>query len=317
MRDRPPPDVLAALLRHVRITAGVFGRVELGAPWGARLPPRDTVSLHHVLEGELWLDTAGSQVLVAAHDLVMLPHGTPCTLRHAPGAPVAEAPPAAAQDALSVFRRLGGDGPRTVVLCAELTVAGAARDRLIRALPPVVHFPATAPAHSSTQPPSPAVPGLAPLLGLLRDELRRPGPGAAPVAARIAELLLLQAVRGALTHPAPPGSWRAALTDDRIARVLDAVYAEPHRPWTLHALARVAGMGRTAFTARFRDLVGESPIAHLTRWRMDLAATLLRDDPARTLAEIATTVGYSDEFAFGAAFRREVGTPPGAYRTAP
>ena len=59
MRDRPPPDVLAALLRHVRVSAGVFGRVELGAPWGAHLAGRDTVSLHHVLHGELFLDTAG------------------------------------------------------------------------------------------------------------------------------------------------------------------------------------------------------------------------------------------------------------------
>ncbi|GAA3227596.1 helix-turn-helix transcriptional regulator [Dactylosporangium siamense] len=116
-------------------------------------------------------------------------------------------------------------------------------------------------------------------------------------------------------HGEIPGSWRAALADDRIARALDAAYAESHRPWTLHALARVAGMGRTAFTARFRELVGESPFAHLTRWRMDLAATMLRDEPGRTLAEVAAAVGYSDEFAFGAAFRREVGTPPGTYRT--
>ncbi|WP_425388632.1 helix-turn-helix domain-containing protein [Dactylosporangium aurantiacum] len=54
----------------------------------------------------------------------------------------------------------------------------------------------------------------------------------------------------------------------------------------------------------------------LTRWRMELAAAMLRDEPGRTLAEVATAVGYSDEFAFAAAFRREVGTPPGAYRTA-
>ncbi|GAB3850431.1 AraC family transcriptional regulator [Dactylosporangium cerinum] len=315
MRDRPAPDVLAALLRHVRISAVVFGRVELGAPWAARLPARDTVSLHHVLEGSLWLPEAGAQVQVGPGDLLMLPHGTPCTLRHAPGGAgddrgLVVAPPAA-QDTLSVFRRLGGDGPRTVVLCAELTVAGAARDRLIRALPRVVHFPATGTPTTAGA----AVPGLTALLDLLRDELRQPGPGAATIAARLAELLLLQAIRGAATRPAEPGSWRAALADDRIARALDAAYAEPHRPWTLHALARVAGMGRTAFTARFRELVGESPFAHLTRWRMDLAATMLRDEPGRTLAEVAAAVGYSDEFAFGAAFRREVGTPPGTYRT--
>jgi AraC-like DNA-binding protein len=420
MRERPPPDVLAALLRHVRISAGVFGRVELGAPWGAHLPARDTVSLHHVVEGEVWLDVAGTRVRATTGDLLLLPHGAPCTLRHHPAAAVLPAPPPPAQDTLSVFRRLGGDGRRTVLLCAELTVTGAARDRLIRALPPVVHFPARpaaagapgmeenagaanpdqqtgaeeADAETGTgaaeeadaaraadpaaqeeadaeqetgaeetdaagaagaadaiaekadaagaadaveeqadaagaagaadaiaekadaaETGTDAVPGFAALLGLLRDELRRPGPGAAPIAARIAELLLLQAVRGAVARPAARGSWRAGLADERIARALDAVYARPEYPWTLRTLARVAGMGRTAFTARFRELVGQSPFAHLTGWRMELAAAMLREEPARTLAEVAAAVGYSDEFAFGAAFRREVGISPGAYRT--
>ncbi|WP_437587299.1 helix-turn-helix domain-containing protein [Sorangium sp. So ce1000] len=34
------------------------------------------------------------------------------------------------------------------------------------------------------------------------------------------------------------------------------------------------------------------------------------------LAEVASSVGYRDEAAFNVAFRREVGVPPGAYRSA-
>jgi hypothetical protein len=49
MRDSPGPDVLTAVLRHIRITTGHLGRIELGAPWGVRVGEQNTVSLHHVL----------------------------------------------------------------------------------------------------------------------------------------------------------------------------------------------------------------------------------------------------------------------------
>ena len=66
----------------------------------------------------------------------------------------------------------------------------------------------------------------------------------------------------------------------------------------------------------FRELLGETPIAHLTRWRMDLARTALRERPDLSVGQVATSVGYRSEYAFNAAFRRVVGTPPGRYRAA-
>ncbi|MGK3992709.1 helix-turn-helix domain-containing protein [Sorangium sp. So ce1024] len=73
-------------------------------------------------------------------------------------------------------------------------------------------------------------------------------------------------------------------------------------------------MSRSGFAHAFREQVGDSPLRHLTRWRMDLAKEKLTEDPALALAEVALSVGYRDEAAFNVAFRREVGVPPGAYR---
>ena len=70
-----------------------------------------------------------------------------------------------------------------------------------------------------------------------------------------------------------------------------------------------------AFAGRFAELVGEPPLHYLTRWRMQKAAALLRDGQA-TLADIADRVGYESEAAFSKAFKRWVGTAPGAYRRA-
>lgn len=308
VRESSPFDLVGTLLRHVRVDASTFGRVELGAPWGARVAARDTVSLHHVLDGELWLEVGGRQVHVRAGDLVVLPHGAPHALRHRPDAPVTAHDPGPASGGLSVRRRFGGDGARTVVLCAELTVSGAAKALFPRALPPVVHL---RPASSGDP-----VPGLGRLLDGLREEVRDDRSGASLVAARLVELVLLQGIRAELERPAEAGSWRAALADDRIGRALDALYGAPGHLWSVAALARAAGMSRAAFATRFRELLGETPIAHLTRWRMDLARTALRERPDLSVGQVATSVGYRSEYAFNTAFRRVVGTPPGRYRAA-
>ncbi|XXY53165.1 AraC family transcriptional regulator [Sorangium sp. So ce269] len=303
------PDVLTALLRHVRIETSRFGRIELGAPWGARVGRRELVSLHHVLEGEMWLELDGREIHVDRGDLLLLPHGAPHCLRHRPGAPVDDedrwsSPPAPGSQA--VRRRLGGSGARTVVLCASMSLVGAGRSLLLRALPPAVLIDGGA---------GEPVPGLGRLLDGIRDEVRGRRPGAPIMAARFAELLLLQVIRAELARPAPPGSWRAALADERVARALDALYRAPERAWTVASLARSAGMSRSSFAQAFRAQVGESPLRHLMRWRMELAKEKLRDRPELALAEVASSVGYRDEAAFSVAFRREVGVPPGAYRS--
>ncbi|MFJ4771048.1 AraC family transcriptional regulator [Streptomyces uncialis] len=309
IRDRSRPDVLGTLLGRIRVATGRFGRVELGAPWGVRLGPRDTVTLHHPLDGEMWLDAGRQMVRIGPGDLVILPHGVPHSLKYRPDARVVaeehwRGP--LTEDGLSVRRRFGGGGARTVVLCAELTLTGAARSLLLRALPPVINLRPDA----GDDP----VPGLHRILDGLREEVHDGRPGSPLLAARLIEVLLLQGIRAELERPAAVGTWRAALGDDRVGRALDALYGAPGHPWSVAELARVAGMSRAAFAPLFRELVGESPIAHLTGWRMALAKTALCEQPDLPVGRIAASVGYGSEFAFSAAFRRVVGIPPGRYR---
>nr|WP_269810053.1 helix-turn-helix transcriptional regulator [Kineosporia rhizophila] len=92
------------------------------------------------------------------------------------------------------------------------------------------------------------------------------------------------------------------------------LHAEPAAPWTVATLAERAGVSRATLAKRFSDLVGEPPLSYLTAWRMTLAADLLREEPAATVADIARRVGYSDPFAFSAAFKRVRGVNPREYR---
>ncbi|TXS14331.1 AraC family transcriptional regulator [Streptomyces sp. adm13(2018)] len=107
--------------------------------------------------------------------------------------------------------------------------------------------------------------------------------------------------------------WSAALGDPVVAGALRALHDDPARAWTVEELGALGGLSRAAFARRFTALVGRSPLAYLTWWRMTTAGRLLRTDD-RPLRAVAERSGYSSEFAFAKAFEREYGMAPGQYR---
>jgi AraC-like DNA-binding protein len=153
-------------------------------------------------------------------------------------------------------------------------------------------------------------------LRTLQSELAEPQPGTDAVLTRIADILVVQLLRSYLRAPesAAP-SWLSAMRDPAIRRALGRIHAEPSEDWSLDALAGAASLSRSAFCERFARLVGEPPGAYLTRWRMHLAAELLRREGA-SVAEAAEQVGYRSESSFSNAFLRTYGQRPAAYRRA-
>lgn len=75
-----------------------------------------------------------------------------------------------------------------------------------------------------------------------------------------------------------------------------------------------AAISRATLLRRFASATGETPGAHLTRWRIDLAALRLRDSDA-PIESIAHSVGYTSVYAFTRAFGRSHALPPGQFRT--
>jgi transcriptional regulator GlxA family with amidase domain len=131
-------------------------------------------------------------------------------------------------------------------------------------------------------------------------------PGSTAIVDRLAEVLFVQAMRSriqsSLLSEGP--SWLRALGDPRIGEALRLMHLEPGRAWTVPSLASRVSMSRSAFAARFRAHVGETPLEHLTQWRMVRAARLMRERPPMKLAAIAAAVGYESESSFGKVFRR-------------
>ena len=155
-----------------------------------------------------------------------------------------------------------------------------------------------------------------PLVQLLRTEIVKDDPGQQIVLDRLLDLLLVDVLRTWFTRQgagAPP--WWRARHDPVVGAVLRLVHDSPDRGWTIAELAAVVGVSRANLARRFAELVGEPPIAYLTRWRLALAADLLCD-PRSTVTAVARRVGYGSPFALSTAFKRRYGISPAQHRAA-
>jgi AraC family transcriptional regulator len=118
--------------------------------------------------------------------------------------------------------------------------------------------------------------------------------------------LLRQAGTPAARPPAGLAPWQVRRTQ---AYMLDNLDAEVG----LAELAALVGLSPSHYCTAFRHSTGLPPHAWLAQARIERAKGLLAD-PKLSLTEIAQTVGYTGQSAFGAAFRRATGATPSAFR---
>jgi transcriptional regulator GlxA family with amidase domain len=202
--------------------------------------------------------------------------------------------------------RWNGAAPPTTLVCGTFQFTVAAQSMLLTLLPSQLYFAAAA-THTN---------GLQPLMAALVDEANAERQGKNTMLNRLADILFVQIIRAWLIDPhSTVKGWLAGLRDAQISQALSAFHALPEKNWTVAALAWQANMSRSAFAARFTDLMGIAPIQYVLSWRMQLAQRLLRQQEL-SLAQIALQIGYDSDTAFSKAFKREQGISPAAYRRA-
>lgn len=269
----------------------------------------DSVSFHLVTEGRCVLQIDGEEERqLQAGDLALVTQGRGHRLLSDPEVPGAERVDLLPQDYLGPqHSRLvhGGGGATSRLICGVVGFDEPAAREMARRLPVTLHIAGAQMAVHSRVLDS---------IRLMGEELASPMLGGEVVASRLADILVVQAVRvWFLTDPAARSGWFLALSDDRIGRSLQAIHLKPGAPWDVNGLAREARMSRSQFSERFTRLIGETPMAYLTRWRMDVARTRLTEGKA-TVAQVASEMGYHSEAAFHRAFSRLVGQTPGSFR---
>jgi AraC-like DNA-binding protein len=303
---------LGSALRFLRLSGIFYCPSELTEPWGLALPPMEGCLWFHVVtSGACTIEVVpGSPRRVEAGDLVLVPHGTGHRAwgrAEAATPSVLDLPHDYWSDRYAVLRH-GGGGERTHVVCGGVRFDHPAARHLVDALPDLIHVEAARTPRSDW---------LHATLGLMADETREVRTGGDAVVSRLCDILVIQAVRTWLERdPEARRGWLGALQDPQLGAAVRAIHADPARAWTVGALATEAAMSRSAFAARFTELVGEPAMRYVTRWRMHHALDLLETSDA-TVSAVGRAVGYDSEAAFSRAFTRVVGTPPSAARHRP
>ena len=151
---------------------------------------------------------------------------------------------------------------------------------------------------------------LAPLADLLARECRDPHRDPGHVE-RLAQLILLEL----LHHAAPRAPDPAPERQSWVAGVEAHVLNHLREKLSVDRLAQVAGMSRTSFNRRFREVLGKAPYQWVLEMRCAQAQRLMTK--GLSLAEVADLCGFSDQAHFNRVFKSVTGQTPNLWMIGP
>lgn len=321
-------DILSDVLRSVRLRGAVFFYVSGSQSWAAEAPParelaaaimprsEHVMEYHVVTRGNCWSAIVGEPpVRLETGDIVVFPQGDAHVMSSAPGlrGPVDVAAMARKIDRLPFAvhvdaagahpERAADEGSDTTLVCGFLGCDLRPFNPLIATLPRLLHLRNAGDGDWIAQ--------------LTRQAVNESGsrrPGGKAMLERMSEMMFVDAVRRYVdTLPEDSRGWLAGLRDRFVGRALALMHDAPATEWTVDELGQRVGLSRSALHERFVEMIGQPPMQYLANWRMQVAASLLRNTSV-TIASVAQDVGYESEAAFTRAFKRLVGKPPAAWR---
>lgn len=173
---------------------------------------------------------------------------------------------------------------------------GGAANPLLSALPETVTYDTT------------DDPDMAGLIRLLRIEGEDRRCGSDTVLDRLGEVLMVRLLRTQIERGATSTGILGGLADPRLSRAIVAVHENPGKNWRSDDLAEIAGLSLSRFAELFVDVVGDTPMAYLRRWRMTLAHQDL--EKGERVQTVARRYGYGSSEALNRSFRKQFGASP-------
>ena len=249
----------------------------------------------------------GEKVSLKAGDLVMLPHGDHHILENGPPTPTldgSEQLEGVLAQGLKLWR-IGGGGEVTRVICGYMACDPRLGQVFLSSLPRVFKVSIRNDASGRW---------LENSIRFSVDQTDRSRPGGEAVLAKLSEVLFVETLRSYISSlPPDQTGWLAGTRNEEVGKALAFMHRNPSHPWTIVELAREVGTSRSVLAENFKHYLGETPMAYLTRWRLQLGAQMLAST-SYTVAQIAAEAGYESEAAFNRAFKREFTLPPARFR---
>jgi len=314
-------DVLSEVLKVVKLQGALFYNGEFSSPWSvtatssralARLvaPGAEHVIIYHLLtEGRAYVRMEdGTRMALNPGDIVMIPHGDRHIMESGPCTQTIDDSEQAAQVLAMRLKlcRIGGGGELTKLVCGYMACEPRLSQVFLSGLPPIFKVCIRK---------DPSGKWLENSIRFSVDQADASRAGGEAVLSKLSEVLFVETLRAYITQlPPEQTGWLAGARDVEVGKTLALMHRKPEQPWTLADLAKEAGLSRSVLAERFRHYLGETPMAYLTRWRLQLGAEML-GSTSYSVAQIAAEVGYESEAAFNRAFKREFQAPPARFRT--
>lgn len=312
-------DVVADALKSLHIAGSLLLREAYAPPWAIQVPGTDAlagllgvrrgervVAFHLVEFGQCEIHPdGGERVLLQAGEMAVCFGGEPH--RIAQGKPARTEPFEALLAGAANTRRTGEGAlaSGTALLCGVFLLRYTAFNPLFAALPRLMR---------TTLSRSGALHNLSGVARLMAEEIDRKSPGGAYIIERLLEVLCAEAVRAHIeATTAEAANWFRGIKDPIVGRALTAIHQRPGEDWTVQRLAQAVAMSPSRFAARFTEALGDSPMAYVTKWRMNVACRQLATSRLG-VEQVASSVGYESLAAFNRAFKKHVGLPPAAWR---
>lgn len=300
-------DVLTDVLQSLDLKGWLSSRRELVPPWRYDFAASQDSVFHVISFGGACLHIEGENepIRLEDGDVVLFPSGHPHSLYDDPQSPLTrlvhlDYKPQRAHHVVNCE----GAGPKLLMLCGAFHFEYPYNFPLLQRLPKLIHIRGSQGRMEQS---------FADIVSIIARESASQQHGTEVMLRRLTELLFIQVIRLWIDQQAEGSAgWGGALGDQPISGALGLIHQSPERRWTVKELAGEVALSRSAFSARFTELVGESPMAYLTRWRMVRASRLLKAEVH--VENIAEQLGYESEVAFRKAFKREMGIPPAQYR---
>lgn len=291
-------DLLSDILASLRLRAHVFSHGCYRGEWVLDTSGSKRATFHLLAGGRCWLHLPGQSdpIPVNGGDLIVFPHDAPHSLTNSVEPPNPETP-------RNLPPNMEAPGGSATILCGYFHFERQAWNPLMESLPEAVIL-------SSEE--SSSLPLTEALVKFMQYEADTGALGTDLVLDKLSEVLFIHVVRRFVQNH-PGQGYIAALADKYIGKALSAFHKTPDNKWSLETLAKAAGLSRSAFTEKFTQLTGHTPMNYVTRWRMTIAHDLLAIEKNGVL-EVAEQCGYQSEAAFAKVFKKHFGYGPGAAR---
>lgn len=298
------------ILHYLNLDSIYYSRSTLGGvDWGIELPEFENTSMFHIVtSGSCLVEINGSSIALGVGDLVFI--------SRACGHCIKGSEDAVAQDLFSLpinqiskhyetIEISPDEEEKTTLLCGVVRISHPAGEMLLSEMPDYIHVKQGQHMFGDM---------MGEIVRLVLREASGDFIGGETVITRLADILLIQAIRSWVENTGEiECQWIKALKDKKIGKAMLSIHASPEKNWTIENLGKEVGMSRTAFSNRFHEMVGDTVINYLTKWRMNIALMRIQQGEQVNI-DFIESLGYKSESAFRRTFKKILGFNPSQIR---